>query len=132
MPVMAPAADAARAVIGPDDPAIRVVIIAIVRVVATTIEEAAMMEMRKAAMVMESAITEAAAVKTTAMPTATAMPATVKASAMEATATMEAAAAMTAAAMAAVNLYQFVGSRLRDRRCARRDQRHRLRALRCG
>jgi hypothetical protein len=98
-----------------------------------------MVEVREAAMVKSAAVPST--MPTSTVPAATASMETVKASAMEATtmeptamgaAAVEAATMTTAAAMTAADLYDPVGSSLSDRRCTRRDQRDRLRALRRG
>jgi hypothetical protein len=108
VPVAVPA-DAAQPVMGPDQPAARMVVIGIgvvriIRVVATADKEVAMMVVGEAAMMeaaavkgVEAAAMESAAVKASAMETATTG---MKAASVEAAATMETASAMEATSAA--------------------------------
>ena len=117
---MVPAADTARAVIGPDGPAAaRIVVVGIAAVIVAPVEMAVAVVRAidpvamktamtmKAAVVAESAIAQAAAVKcrrgaeTAAMETTAAKAAEMSATAMEATATAEAAAAVKTSAVSA-------------------------------
>lgn len=109
-----PAADAMPTVIGPDETAVRAVIIAIVVRIVAADEEMAAMEVAEAAEVMEAAMTEAATVESSAAVEAV-EPSTMESSAMEAatveaTTTMEAAATMAATTpmAAAANLDQAI------------------------
>jgi len=130
-----PAADAARSVIGVDDPAVGVVIIAVVGVVAA-IEEAAVMESMEVGEAETAAMegVKSTTMETTAVPTSATMPAaakasTVKAAAVESTTMESAAAVKPTTAMTAADPDQRIGGWIRRRRRAWRDQRHRLRAL---
>ena len=110
MPVM-PAADAARAVIGPDDAAARAVMIRIVAAVESRPKE---MPSVKAAMPDEAVgPADKTAAEATAMKTAAESAAAMEAAAtMEASAAMKSATAMSAATMAAARLDQLIGQLL--------------------
>jgi hypothetical protein len=154
MPMAVPT-DAAQAVIGPHDPATRMIIIGVVvagiiRVVAATIEEVAMMMMEEAAVMKAAAVeggtavksveaatmepptveTAASAVETSPTMEATTTAVEAAATTMEATAAVEAASAVEAAATmpATVNLgHEPVGRMIRRPHGLRCDQRHRSR-----
>jgi len=155
VPVVAVPADAAQAVIGPDQPAARmvirgVIVVRIIRVVAAADEEVAMVMVGEAAMMEAAAVergpavkgVDAAAVETAAMKAATAgmktssmeaaasgmKAASMKASAatMETATTVEATSAAMKAAAATANLgHESVGCMLSRRHDLRCHERHR-------
>ena len=104
---MVPAANPTRTVVGPNDAAVRVVIVAIVRIIAAV--EMTAMEVGEAiaAMVMEPTVAKAAAMEPTTMESSAMKTATMETATVESTTAMESTTTVAAATtMAAVDLYQ--------------------------